>query len=96
MSHSFYQSTFAFVLNPAHGISLSTEKMITLEPSGFLLESLLRGTGVSRGLTPSKLQTRSKEQVPTPRNSHSMRFPVTAILKSRQLRRNHFYVLFNF
>ena len=41
--------------------------MITLEPSGFLLESLLRGTGVSRGLTPSKLQTRSKEQVPTPR-----------------------------
>ena len=64
--------------------------MITQVPSGFPLKSLLQGTGASLGLAPSKLQTRSKKQVPTPRNSHSMRFPVTAILKSRQLLRNHF------
>ena len=40
-------------------------------------------------LTPSKLQTRSMEQVPTPRNSHSMRFSVTAIIKSAR-----FFVIF--
>ena len=33
-------------------------------------------------LAPSKLQTRSTGLVLTPRNSHSMRFPVTAIIKS--------------
>ena len=33
-------------------------------------------------LAPSKLQTRSTGFVPTPRSSHSMRFPVTAIIKS--------------
>ena len=33
-------------------------------------------------LSPSKLQTRSTGQVLTSRNSHSMRFPVTAIIKS--------------
>ena len=40
-------------------------------------------------LAPSKLQTRSKKQVSTPRNSHSMRFPVTAIIKSAR-----FFVIF--
>ena len=33
-------------------------------------------------LAPSKLQTRSTGHIPTPRSSHSMRFPVTAIIKS--------------
>ena len=33
-------------------------------------------------LAPSKLQTRSTGLVLTPRNSHSMRFPITAIIKS--------------
>ena len=33
-------------------------------------------------LSPSKLQMRSTERVPTPHNSHSMRFPITAIIKS--------------
>ena len=36
----------------------------------------------SMSLSPSKLQMRSTERVPTPHNSHSMRFPVTAIIKS--------------
>ena len=36
----------------------------------------------SMSLSPSKLQTRSTGQVLTSRNSHSMRFPVTAIIKS--------------
>ena len=36
----------------------------------------------SSSLSPSKLQTRSTGQVLTSRNSHSMRFPVTAIIKS--------------
>ena len=36
----------------------------------------------SSSLSPSKLQTRSTGQVLTSRNSHSMQFPVTAIIKS--------------
>ena len=36
----------------------------------------------SSSLSPSKLQMRSTEHVPTPHNSHSMQFPVTAIIKS--------------
>ena len=36
----------------------------------------------SSSFSPSKLQMRSTERVPTPHNSHSMRFPVTAIIKS--------------
>ena len=40
-------------------------------------------------LAPSKLQTRSTGLVLTPRNSHSMRLPVTAIIKSAR-----FFVIF--
>ena len=40
-------------------------------------------------LAPSKLQTRSTGLVLTPRNSHSMRFPVTAIIKSAR-----FFIIF--
>ena len=36
----------------------------------------------SMSLSPSKLQTRSTGPVLTSRNSHSMRFPVTAIIES--------------
>ena len=36
----------------------------------------------SSSLSPSKLQMRSTEHVPTPHNSHSMQFLVTAIIKS--------------